>query len=390
MKLKMFSYRRFIRFLFLMLLVQFVFILVCLSKLLNISNFNFSDQRSSKEHIVIIDKHEIQQNVTKLNTSMIQGNSQNHQNINWGGNLNKKLNIIRKNGTEAKKYELIHCPKPNQTLNQYFTAFRSCAMNTSANKDEIKFLSFANKSICKNNPFLLILVHSYHDHVDKRMAIRETWGSVVSTGTYPGYSETFSEVILVFIVGIHTNNAKNGAIHIENEKHGDIIKGDFKESYKNLTLKHLFGLKFIVKYCSTVKYIVKMDDDIILHIPSIIRYLQNGIPKNTIIGPVSESARVDRQKRSKWFLTCDEYPLTRFPPYVSGAAYILDIPIAHKLLQASHCVPQIYLDDTYVTGFLAKVMDISHLNPGGFTFMDFIRKPTMTFCDDGHLGQFGK
>ena len=133
-----------------------------------------------------------------------------------------------------------------------------------------------------------------------------------------------------------------------------------------------------------------MDDDIILNMPAIIRYLHNGIPPNKIVGPVNANARVDRQKKSKWCLTCSEYPLSHFPSYVSGAAYILDIPIARKLLKGSSCVPVIHLDDTYVTGFLAQIMDIDHHNPGGFTFLDFIKTPNVTLCDTGKFQETGK
>ena len=381
----MLAYNTFKRIICYVLILQFGFIIICLNKFLNISNSHSSEDflgypSIRKEHI---SKH----NLTVLHVESLLTTPMLTMELNKPkpGKITRTLNA-----TERRKYEIIHCPKINQTIDSYFESYKGC-VDKQSNISSYNGFLISHKNICdaKQNLFLLILIHSYHSYIEKRMAIRETWGSISLSGKYPGYQKLFPEIVLLFVLGEHTEETKNKAVRIENDEYGDIIQGDFKESYKNLTLKHLFGLQFAVEYCSNAQYIIKMDDDIILNMPVIIRYLQIGIPPNTIVGPVNTNARVDRQKKSKWFLTCSEYPLSHFPCYVSGAAYILDIPIARKLLKATPCVPVIHLDDTYVTGFLAKIMDIDHHNPGGFTFLDFIKTPNVTFCDTGRFQETG-
>jgi len=39
--------------------------------------------------------------------------------------------------------------------------------------------------ICSDRTFLVVVVHSLHTHVDRRAAIRETWGRAAVTGVWP-------------------------------------------------------------------------------------------------------------------------------------------------------------------------------------------------------------
>ena len=64
-----------------------------------------------------------------------------------------------------------------------------------------------------------------------------------------------------FMLGLADDtNAKK--IEAENEKSGDIVIGDFIDTYYNLTMKSLSALHWSVKSCPEVKSIILCDDDV--------------------------------------------------------------------------------------------------------------------------------
>ena len=59
----------------------------------------------------------------------------------------------------------------------------------------------------------------------------------------------------------------------EYRTHGDIIQEDFVDSYMNLTLKTIMGIKWAQNYCSKASFILKTDDDIFVNIPLLMENL---------------------------------------------------------------------------------------------------------------------
>jgi len=45
--------------------------------------------------------------------------------------------------------------------------------------------------VCSDRTFMVIVVHSLHTHVDRRAAIRETWGGAAVTGVWPDSLASF-------------------------------------------------------------------------------------------------------------------------------------------------------------------------------------------------------
>ena len=50
---------------------------------------------------------------------------------------------------------------------------------------------------------------------------------------------------------------------IQNEHllYGDIVQGDFVDTYRNLSLKAVVGNLWVSKFCSQAEFVVKTDDD---------------------------------------------------------------------------------------------------------------------------------
>jgi Galactosyltransferase len=113
---------------------------------------------------------------------------------------------------------------------------------------------------------LLIIVCSGADHADRRTAIRQTWGS----------SEALSplKVAIVFALGSKGGDAAQEAVHQEAEQFGDILQGDFEDTYMNLTLKSTMALKYVAAACGGGKkaprFVMKTDDDIFVNVPLLV------------------------------------------------------------------------------------------------------------------------
>jgi hypothetical protein len=97
-----------------------------------------------------------------------------------------------------------------------------------------------------------------------------------------------------------------------------------------MTFKQISVLKYLTEECSHLryKYLFKTDDDIVLNLPSIIRYMDKisayslNLPQRTIYCfHMNEISTVPRS--DKWLVSHTEYPDDLFPAYCSGAGYLI-------------------------------------------------------------------
>ena len=49
---------------------------------------------------------------------------------------------------------------------------------------------------------------------------------------------------------------------------------NFIDSYGNLTLKTMMGLKWASRYCWRAKFVYKVDDDMFVNVENLLKYLQ--------------------------------------------------------------------------------------------------------------------
>jgi len=62
------------------------------------------------------------------------------------------------------------------------------------------------------------------------------------------------EVRLAFMFGRLTSvPGAEEALDAEDDQYGDVVQGNFDEDYRNLTLKSLTGLDWVIDYCPAAK-----------------------------------------------------------------------------------------------------------------------------------------
>lgn len=94
-----------------------------------------------------------------------------------------------------------------------------------------------------------------------------------------------------------------GRIEEEARTYNDIIQEDFIDSYNNLTLKSVMLLKYIKNHCDNVRYVLKSDDDMFVHVQNLILLVNRLIERkdeNILVGELICNAKPIHNTRSKW------------------------------------------------------------------------------------------
>ncbi|ESO95790.1 hypothetical protein LOTGIDRAFT_116475 [Lottia gigantea] len=218
--------------------------------------------------------------------------------------------------------------------------------------------------MCKQNLFILAFVHSSPNNVKERNQIRLTWGG----------DKTFNgkDFRTVFMLGDPLNSTIQRIIVEEARKYKDIVQGDFKDSYRNLTYKHIMGLSWTIRNCPNVRYILKTDDDTMVNVFNMMEYLNFTEQNKNFLYCSIFTVQTPFRFFTKWLVSILEYPFAKYPYYCQGFAYLMTPDVAEKLLNASECAKMFWIDDVYVTGILnvyANVPFLQMTSNHSFTIM---------------------
>ncbi|XP_029674255.1 beta-1,3-galactosyltransferase 5 [Formica exsecta] len=208
-----------------------------------------------------------------------------------------------------------------------------------------------------NATFLIWIITSYAGNPSARSALRRA---------YMDEELQTLGIERVFLLGKLNDDAEKKthvsqeALLDESRRFSDILQGDFLDTYRNLTYKHLMGLRWATNNCKRIKYIMKMDDDIVVNIYGILGKLHTGIiEKNSLAGYIMKNMIPIREPANKWYVSKTEYADNTYPDFVSGWLYITNSQMANKLInyaESSH--KYFWIDDVFVTGILRKVLYI--------------------------------
>ena len=217
---------------------------------------------------------------------------------------------------------------------------------------------FLQKPYCRFNTSLVILVMSLHHMTSQRQAIRDTWGSVSNSYSWPNSNQHFS-IEVFFVLGINKNSSLNTAVAMEAAEKKDVIVAQFDDSYFNLTLKVLLAFKWTRDFCSTAKYVMKVDEDTYINIPKFVDLLHSQQMNNTLLGPYFFTSLVERM--GKFAVSKSGFPASKYPPHLKGNAYVMPTDVSMKILAVSEYMPYVNIEDCEITGILAKIFNFRHI-----------------------------
>ena len=300
------------------------------------------------------------------------------------GNSELKRNVISVEGNEIPTRNNVSATKKQmETIKEKERKYYQLRQ-TKTDHCDFEYL-VKGLTICEDQmPFLLVIIPSPPDHAEIRQVIRETWGQYVSNTSLPPPHS--SKVIkLAFLLGIWNDPIIKKSLLAENKQFRDIVVGNFRDSYRNLTRKILLGLKWMSAYCGEADYILKADEDIFVNIPRLLDTLTEhpATMTGSVYGYLYGGGTVKRH--GKWAVSKDQYPLPEFPPYMSGTSYVLSGNTAPRLLMASQHMPYLPIEDAFITGILPKINDISQIHIKEFTIWKERSPVPCTFLQENRI-----
>lgn len=216
---------------------------------------------------------------------------------------------------------------------------------------------------------LLVIIKTSPENFERRMAIRATWGNE----TYIQKSLGATVKVLFALGAMRTKDneplwtKRSGAVFQkqlvkENRQHGDLIQQDFLDSFHNLTLKLILQFHWMHQHCAHARFFMTADDDIFVHMPNLVRYLQAASVRGVTdfwVGKVHRGAPPIRKKQSKYYVSYEMYQWPIYPDYTAGAAYVVSRDVAHRVYHAMLTLnASIYIDDVFM-GICGNAIGVS-------------------------------
>lgn len=201
-------------------------------------------------------------------------------------------------------------------------------------------------AVLKLNSIILMCVTSAPHNLNRRQAIRETWG-------------TTSSIQVVFLLGVSANhNARELQydINFEAQAYGDVLQNNFVDNYRNLTLKSIALVQWAKKSrWPARRVVVKTDDDVFIHTPRLLSYLDHFTDGN-LYGRQLTNAKPLRCRKAvcnHTEVTKDEYFPDTYPPYLQGLFYIFSETALNRIHEHMFDPAFLFIEDLYITGLVA-------------------------------------
>jgi len=249
-------------------------------------------------------------------------------------------------------YDRHNCVKP--TFGIHFPAHdKATRVKNWIKKHKMKIqtgtntVAIAGKNIYYQIPFNMpsskIVIGVLSSKKNKRMAMRKI----------------YKNENIYFIIG-----KKNGAFdYDEFYEFNDMIFVDMEEAYMGeksiLPYKTQTFLHVVETHVDSYDYILKLDDDSLVKIESLTEELQ--IVKPDYWGRVWYKNIIDRNPRSKWYVSRETYPESRYPDYCSGAGYVVSKK-ANECIVTKLAGMKFMPREDVATGILAKACSITPVN----------------------------
>ncbi|CAH1783409.1 unnamed protein product [Owenia fusiformis] len=258
--------------------------------------------------------------------------------------LDEKCEDFHKESIELKKCsDTVHEKYGHHTKNYTLPTIRQDRCHCCFPK--LSYIFNSNKVCAGAQPIeIVIFITSTYNRRTRRDILRQTWASHEAEKLY--------NTRHVFLFGMSKNKTVNYLIKKENNEFQDMVQGDFLDSYRNLTYKTIFGIRWAVQFCPNAKFVMKTDDDMWVNTRHLVANMSQWETKNStnhLIGNCKYKDYPHRWKTSKWYVTKEEYPHTLYPGLCSGAGYMMSQNLSREIARISRNIPYFFLEDVYVS-----------------------------------------
>lgn len=163
---------------------------------------------------------------------------------------------------------------------------------------------------------------------------------------------------MIFLLG-QPKDSDRIAIENESLEFEDILLADFIDSYQNLTLKALAGLKWRSEFCDKPDFVLSVDDDTFVDPDFLLDHIEKLPTQNFIECSERTVLKGKVWREGEWAVSESVYSETKFPTYCNGPCYLMPKSTSQKLFSSSlNTVKDLPIDDAYVTGVLRTKLEI--------------------------------
>ena len=263
------------------------------------------------------------------------------------------------NGSEVTTEELHISPVPRHRNSVVPAKYFSAARNSNRHHFAYKI---NNPNICAEHHrvFLLIAILTAPGNVDRRMAIRDTWGASYNL---PNYA-----MPVIFLLGDTSDFTAQTDIHSENKIYSDIVQESFVDSQSNLTLKTVMAYKWARTFCPRADFVLVTTDSVLVDTFKLAPYLLTHRPHvdthfilchlvhccqpvpehDPALPPFTQDTPATAQP---------QYAGRAFPTHCSGHAYVLPSTVINQMYVMSLDTPLFTPYQAYV-GVLAEKLGL--------------------------------
>lgn len=241
---------------------------------------------------------------------------------------------------------------------------------------------------------IVIVVLSARKNFTKRKLIRQTYGSIKSVNN-------INILALVFMLGSldapGQEKVNFGELEAENIEFGDLIMGDFVDTYRNLTRKTIMAYEWLTSYCREAQIVVKTDDDVLVNIYKLSKELSNWSPtevtSSNIWCTVHWKEDVVKDVNSVFYASPSDFPDGVFPKHCAGVGYVTPMTVIDRIVKeisTSFLGRVCTHEDVFMTAIVPQKIN-SNLNVDGsqrYDFIELVNAPNdwVTYALEGEKG----
>jgi hypothetical protein len=157
-------------------------------------------------------------------------------------------------------------------------------------------------------------------------------------------------ITVFFVIGEPHENNKQIDLESEVLEYKDIIQFGFKDSYYNLTLKHIALIRWAYQKCSKAKYVMKTDNDALIKIRYLVKNLHTF--ETGMTGYIHLDLDPKRSLDDVYLNPECVYPDRQFPVFILGGAYLMTRDVIQPLLRTleQYSGSVIEMDDIFISG----------------------------------------
>lgn len=178
---------------------------------------------------------------------------------------------------------------------------------------------------CPDKFDVALIVHSKVDNFHQRARFRKKYLSKKWVNFQIIRLNYFYQKRIRTLFVVSQNESYHDKLMKEARRFDDILAvSGISEHYHNISHKSRSWITWLNTNCSGSEVILKIDDDVQLNIEGL-THLLNIFDKNKslILCRLLRSGQVVRNRKSKWFLSKDEYASNSLGTYCQGMAYII-------------------------------------------------------------------